>query len=67
MRLVNGNKENEGTVEVCYAGLWGLIDDASWDSNEARVVCKQLGFRTEGSSIMVLEGITLLFNTLILI
>ena len=34
----------EGTVEVCYYSTWGLIAAANWDRQDARVVCKQLGY-----------------------
>lgn len=51
VRLVGGNFENEGTVQVCYNGRWGQVSDQQWDANDARVVCNQLGY-TGGSKMI---------------
>ncbi len=49
VRLVGGASEYEGRVEVCKDQRFGTVcDDQSWRDNEARIVCRQLGFQEEG-------------------
>ena len=50
MRLFQseGDMENEGRVEFCSSGRWGLVCYNFWDNNDANVICRQLGYNVEG-------------------
>ena len=35
---------SEGRVEHCLHGLWGTVTDDAFGNNDAKVVCRQLGY-----------------------
>ena len=54
IRLVGGETDREGDVQICWQGVWGYVcgfsDDSNyvsgWTDEEARVVCQQLNYST---------------------
>ena len=55
LRLFGGAVDTEGTIEVCQSGEWtgATICDDLWDSSEAAVVCRQLGYQSTGNFLPV--------------
>ena len=50
IKLVDGSSQNEGRVEICINNQWGTVTDDGWSSNDAKVVCRQLGYSTDGET-----------------
>jgi len=51
LRLVGGIVPNEGRVEICMNNVWGTVCDDAWSRVDATVVCRQLGYSTQGQTL----------------
>ena len=49
VRLVDGSGPNVGRLEICINEDWGTVCDDSWSHINAQVVCRQLGYSTDGN------------------
>ena len=44
LRLVGGDNDREGEVEICRNNEWRNVCDDNWQKVDADVACKQLGY-----------------------
>ena len=52
VRLQDGTQPSNGRVEICQHGIWQSVCSSHWDQNDAVVVCRQLGYDSEGTCIL---------------
>ena len=52
VRLVGGANDTLGLVEVCINNGWGGVCSSRFGTNDAEVVCNQLGFSHIGKLLL---------------
>ncbi|ELU11585.1 hypothetical protein CAPTEDRAFT_135691, partial [Capitella teleta] len=67
VRLVDGNSENQGRIEMFHSGEWGTVCDDGFGLQAALVVCRSMGYNHgyhygdarfgEGSGNIWLDGV----------
>ena len=50
VRLTGGDRPSRGTVWVCISGTWSTVCDNYWNIPDTRVVCRQLGYGSQGNA-----------------
>ena len=62
---MGGITDSTGRLQFCARGFWGSVCDyyEYWGSQNAQVVCNQLGFSTEGNCCLITIDIKVLLNT----
>ncbi|XP_052083759.1 scavenger receptor cysteine-rich domain superfamily protein-like [Mytilus californianus] len=58
VRLVGGNYNWEGRVEIYHNGAWGTICDDNFDTNDAKVILNQAVVRTEVTTVQYFDRAT---------
>ena len=48
LRLANSLVVGSGRVEICLGNRWGTICNGRFDETDAAVICRQLGYQSEG-------------------
>ena len=53
MRIAGGSYNNVGRIDLCVNRTWGTVCSNSFDSKDASVVCRQLGYSSYGKLLQI--------------
>ena len=51
IRLIGGSYPWEGRLEIYLTEEWGTVTDSQWTSEDAQVVCREMGYFKPGESL----------------
>ena len=60
MRVSEGTFK-DGFLDYCFDGEWGIVCGDNWDSDNAEVACRQLGFKPSSKYVLRFSGCLLKF------
>ena len=60
LRLVGGNNDREGSVQICHDDEWGHVCDDGWAKVDANVACRQLGYPGAREATILSEFVSLI-------
>ena len=54
IRLQGGANNMTGRVEICNNQVWGTVCNDAWGAKDVQVACRQLGFTSTGTVIVLI-------------
>ena len=54
VELIGDYISSVGRVAICDGSDWGAICRDDWDATDAAVVCRELGYRADGKSLLAI-------------
>ena len=64
---MDGGATYRGRLEICINFVWGTVCDDSFDTSDARVACRQLGYEVDGEKSKQVFSTALCINSLIVV
>ena len=55
--MTNGGGDSEGRIEICTNGIWMTNEGNYWNYNNAKVVCRQLGYHDTCKNYLIIFNV----------